>query len=297
MDAMFEQTKITLFDQFERTDISPYVSSYDWLNKSKLPEAVAIRRTLECWFADYPNRGREEEKRRKKENLRRRFNSGAENDFCSAFFELYFHELLRGLGCGVDVEIPASGVRTSTDFLVKAPCCETFYLEATAIISPKELARNKEWQAILDRVEGGGSRDGVVQPWFVGAGAPVCVPVRGDDGPITRKLKKKSLSRYGNLGQPYIVAVDMITGIKDTDVKRALDRRFSEKQKHEGTSGIIVGAGISPWCYNNLRLYYNPFAKYLCPSFLGILPHCVRDKGQWIRKDGELPSKFLRILA
>lgn len=297
---MSEQTKITLFDESPRTDRSPYVSTCEWLNKSALPEAVAIRETLERWFADYPNRGREEEKRKKKQDLCRRFNSGAKDDFYSAFFELYLHELLRGLGCGVDIEVPASGARKRPDFLVEAPCGETFYLEATAIINPEELAENEEWQAIWDSLRGGGGGDEAVQPRFVGAGDTVCVPMQGNDRPMTEKLREKKSSSYGNLRKPYIVAVDMITGVSDTDVERALDRRFSAKLMNErisGISGIIVGAGISPWCYNNLRLYYNPFPKYPSPSVLGVLPHCVRDSGQWIHKDGELPSKFLRVLT
>jgi len=338
--------------------MSSPVFTYDSLNKSERPECKAIRRTLESWFADFP----EEEKA----EFRRRFNSGVDHNFYSAFFELYLHELLRGLGCKVKVEPPVNGVKTHPDFLVEAPSGDTFYLEATDVIDPEELTGNMALQKVLDilkkiehpnffvepigripplplpendirrfveeqlasldyeqaardyKEKGKAGRPIRVYRWkdysltfcfipklgqcrgkitgvipLLQIGDPVCVPLRGEDGPITQKIKDKRPSRYGDLRQPYIIAIDIITGRISTDVERAFDRAFSKKQKNERISGILIGTGISPWCYDNLCLYHNPYAKPRYTSVLTKLPQYKRENGKWKFKDGERPSNFL----
>jgi hypothetical protein len=122
--------------------MGPTKATYDSLNYSARPEEDAIRKRLESWFADFPEK--------EKAELRRRFNSGVAHNFYSAFFELYLHELLRGLGRKVKVEPPVSGVNTHPDFLVEAPLGGMFYLEATDVIDPEELRRNRSLQKILD---------------------------------------------------------------------------------------------------------------------------------------------------
>jgi len=115
-----------LFSNTTRTEIDSagYAEShFIYLDRSARPEAQEIRKVLENWFCRYPDS--------EKDNLIRRFRSKDDNNFLSAFFELYLHELFLCLNYSVVVHPAAElGSTKHPDFLVKNQIGEEFYVEA-----------------------------------------------------------------------------------------------------------------------------------------------------------------------
>jgi hypothetical protein len=114
---------IKLFDDFSRTYLTPggyNESSFDYLNRSASEPICKIRRVLEDWFSRYPADHQLE--------LSRRFR--ARDEFDSAFFELWLHELMLRLGCEVEVHPTLPRTNRKVDFFVKSPQDKDFYLEA-----------------------------------------------------------------------------------------------------------------------------------------------------------------------
>ena len=99
-----------LFDGGERTD-SGYKrrdeSDFDWLNRSAWASAENARKTLESWFARFPEE--------KKADIRGRFR-GDNRQHVGALLELGTHELLRAVGTRVNVDPDFDGKRP--DFAV-----------------------------------------------------------------------------------------------------------------------------------------------------------------------------------
>jgi hypothetical protein len=115
----------TLFDNTQRTNDSPAAMSepkWAFLNRTARPEFAAVRDLLEQWFDRYPIDSRDE--------LGSAFRSSNDRQHLGAFFELYLHELLRSLGCDVSLHPRVPGASSSPDFLVTAPDCSKFVVEA-----------------------------------------------------------------------------------------------------------------------------------------------------------------------
>jgi len=115
-----------LFDEAVRTDDSAMgfaEPEFVFLNRCSRTEWNIIREELETWFSRYPPDNQTE--------LHSRFRSNNDNNFRSAFFELFLYELLTKMGCTAEVH-PELGNDTTKrpDFLVQAPSKTDFYLEA-----------------------------------------------------------------------------------------------------------------------------------------------------------------------
>ncbi|MFC1999686.1 hypothetical protein ACFLXE_02875 [Chloroflexota bacterium] len=111
-----------LFDDITRQDLDTAQygePEFRYLNRSARPEHIKIRQVIEGWFLHYPEA--------EKSELIQRFRSKNDSDFKSAFFELFMHEVLRRLGCRVQVH--AAARRNRPDFLVQCRNRERFYLE------------------------------------------------------------------------------------------------------------------------------------------------------------------------
>jgi hypothetical protein len=114
-----------LFDDFSRSYQAPAgygEPDFDYLNRSANEPIRKVRDLLEDWFSRYPESAQSE--------LRQRFRSADEYNHSSAFFELWLHELLRSLGCRLEVHPPLAATTRRVDFLVKSPQGNNFYLEA-----------------------------------------------------------------------------------------------------------------------------------------------------------------------
>jgi hypothetical protein len=119
--------KIYLFDQVERTEKETASFSepeYDCLNRIPRKDYELVRNILEDWFNRYPDKYKAE--------LRSRFRAGNEN-YRSAFYELYVHELLVRFGYDVEVHPYIKGKSTHPEFLVYKDEKPLFYLEATVV--------------------------------------------------------------------------------------------------------------------------------------------------------------------
>lgn len=118
-------TVTRLFDEISRTYQAPAgygEPDFDYLNRSANEPICRVRAVLEDWFSRYPESAQSE--------LRQRFRSSNEYNHSSAFFELWLHELLRSLGCTLEVHPPLAETTRKVDFLVKSPHGNNFYLEA-----------------------------------------------------------------------------------------------------------------------------------------------------------------------
>ena len=100
---------------------------------------------LERWFDRYP--------KNKKNDLRQHFRSHSGSQHKSAFFELYFHELLIQLGFDVQVEPDVAHCGTHPDFLARRDGSQ-FYVEATVAGLPSEekSAAEKRMAVVYDAI-------------------------------------------------------------------------------------------------------------------------------------------------
>ena len=113
---------LTLFDEkIERISrLAKYSEShYKYLNISDRPEFRVIRTELEHWFSNYPDK--------EKNEFIRRFQSNNNDQFLSAFFELYIHEILLKLNYKIKIHPDISSSGNHPDFLVKSKRREEFY--------------------------------------------------------------------------------------------------------------------------------------------------------------------------
>lgn len=92
-----------------------------FLDQTANPADVVIRDMLESWFRRYATQD---------PDARRELKSRLEADERAGLFELFLHELLLRLECGIEIHpcVPASARRP--DFLVSPKAGEEFYLEA-----------------------------------------------------------------------------------------------------------------------------------------------------------------------
>jgi hypothetical protein len=117
-----------IFDDMVRTDPAPkqhLESSAYFLNRVHTPYFEAIRQLVEDWFARLdPNA---------QADVRGRLQDGDDQNFCSAFWELYLHESLLRSGYTVTCHPALPGTDRRPDFLAER-ADQTFYLEATTCL-------------------------------------------------------------------------------------------------------------------------------------------------------------------
>lgn len=142
-----------LFDCYARTDsgLQRHTQSiFDYLNSSGRAEVEAIRAMLEEWYTSYPEDAKKE--------LRARFRSSDDWQHFGAFFELYVHELLCGMGFTVTAhpQIPG-GRERRPDFLASTSDGPVFYAECTIKDRSDDeraaQARINEVYEVLDQLE------------------------------------------------------------------------------------------------------------------------------------------------
>jgi hypothetical protein len=140
-----------LFDQVVRTETRARYQnegSFDYLNTSARPGISAIRDLLESWFERLPPAARAD--------IRGRFRDRSEVQHKSAFFELFWHELLRSCGYDVEIHPVLENVPTNPDFLVLRNGTPQFYFEATLAMPPGDPGADRrlaELHDTLDRMD------------------------------------------------------------------------------------------------------------------------------------------------
>lgn len=115
-----------IFDKLERsnTKAANYTDpQFDYLNRSAREAADIIRNTIEEWFKIFPEKGKDE--------LRKRLRSNNDTHFFSAYFELYVHALLKKLECSVEIHPTLENKTKKPDFLVTDNATKKWFLEAT----------------------------------------------------------------------------------------------------------------------------------------------------------------------
>ncbi|PYK92831.1 MAG: hypothetical protein DME36_12005 [Verrucomicrobia bacterium] len=123
-----------LFENFHRTDggiAGEYEDTFSFLNRSAWPECQQVRTLIEEFYSRYPSHERAE--------LRCKL----QNQFDSAFFELFLHELLFRLGCEIVVHPSLPQTKLKPDFVGRFACGEKVILEAVVVtdLSNAERAR------------------------------------------------------------------------------------------------------------------------------------------------------------
>lgn len=137
-----------LFDQIVRTEARPRrqnESSFDYMDSSARPGICAIRGLLENWFEHLPDAANAD--------ARARLRSRDEVQHQSAWFELFWHELLRCSGYGVEIHPAIADVTTHPDFLLMRNGVPQFYLEATLAMPPGDAAADRRLAELHDTLD------------------------------------------------------------------------------------------------------------------------------------------------
>ena len=140
-----------LFDQIVRIETRARrqnESDFEYLNTSARPGITAMRDLLENWFERVPDAA--------KADIRGRFRNHSEVQHKSAFYELFWHELLRSCGYDVEIHPVLDGVATNPDFLALQDGVPQFYLEATLAMPPGDPGADRrlaELHDTLDRMD------------------------------------------------------------------------------------------------------------------------------------------------
>jgi hypothetical protein len=137
-----------LFDDFERLEVRPRRQNeggFDYMNASARPGVEAIRQLLESWFEHLPPDAQAD--------IRGRFRSRDEAQHQSAFFELYWHELLTCCAYQVEIHPALPDVATNPDFLTLRNRLPQFYLEATLAMPPGDAAADRRFAELHDTLD------------------------------------------------------------------------------------------------------------------------------------------------
>src|SRR5215831_4383307 len=122
---------MALFDDIERIETRPRrqnESGFDYMNISVRPGVAAIRELLDRWFERLPVEAQAD--------VRARFRSPDSAQHESAFFELYWHELLRRSGYEVQIHPTVPNAHSNPDFLAFRNGAGSFYVEGTLTMPP-----------------------------------------------------------------------------------------------------------------------------------------------------------------
>jgi hypothetical protein len=142
---------MALFEDFVRTNARPRrqnESRFEYLNTSARPGICAIRDLLETWFDHLPCGAQAD--------ISGRLRSREDVQHQSAFFELFWHELLRSSGYQITIHPSMTDVARNPDFLARRYGASQFYLEATLAMPPGDAAADRrlaELHDTLDRMD------------------------------------------------------------------------------------------------------------------------------------------------
>jgi hypothetical protein len=139
-----------LFDQIVREETRPRRQNecaFEYLNTSARRGIISIREMLENWFEHLPQTA--------KADIRGRFRKRDEVQHQSAFFELFWHELLYSSGHTLRIHPAVPNTSTRPDFSIERDGIAQFYVEATLALPPSDPAvarRIAELHDTLDRI-------------------------------------------------------------------------------------------------------------------------------------------------
>ena len=134
-----------LFDDFVRVEMRPRrqnEGAFQYLNISTRPFVCAVRELLEEWFGHLPEDSRAD--------IRGRLRANDEIQHQSAFFELFWHELLLRSGYEVEIHPVLGDVQTRPDFLARRGGERQFFLEATLAMPPEEPGADRRFAEFYD---------------------------------------------------------------------------------------------------------------------------------------------------
>ena len=137
-----------LFDEVVRIEKRPRrqnEGAFEYMNSSSRPGICGIRNLLEQWFEHLQNDA--------KADVRARFRSRDDAQQQSAWFELFWHELLRCSGYDVEIHPLLADVTTNPDFLAKRNGVSQFYLEATLAMPPGDPAADRRLAELHDTLD------------------------------------------------------------------------------------------------------------------------------------------------
>ena len=136
MDSLGESLS-ELFPESALNDDVPFREGEpqrSYLLRSTEKRAAEMRSLLESWLGRFPKEGRAE--------LAARLRSRRNEQFDSAFFELYVHELLMGCGLTSEVHPQVCGSSRRPDFLASCKRRPRAYVEATVALESSEEERS-----------------------------------------------------------------------------------------------------------------------------------------------------------
>lgn len=172
---------MTLFDDIARVEARPRRQNeggFDYMNGSARPGIHAIRVLLEQWFEQLPGESQAD--------IRGRFRSRGCAQHESAFFEMYWHELLRCCGFAVDVHPAVPNAATNPDLVALDNGQRQFYLEATLAMPPGDPAADRRFAELHDTLDRMNSPDYFVE-----------IEYRGDpQGNIRGRVIRERLERW-----------------------------------------------------------------------------------------------------
>jgi hypothetical protein len=148
------------------------------MNISARPGIGAIRSLLEDWFDRLPLCAQAD--------VRARFQSNDEAQHQSAFFELYWHEMLRCSGYEVEIHPLLSDVKTNPDFLALRCGIPDFYLETTLAMPEGDLSADRRFAELHDTLDRLNSPDYFLEVKFKGS----------PEGNIRGRLIRARLERW-----------------------------------------------------------------------------------------------------
>ncbi|GAA1928587.1 hypothetical protein [Nocardioides marmoribigeumensis] len=137
-----------LFDDFERTDATPSThqeSTFEFLNRIAGDYWEHPRALMQEWLDHIPSE-------QEHNDLRQRFRSRDDEQFRSAFLELYLHESLVRAGYSVTIHPKVRGTRRRPDFLAERDNLRIFIEAVAPGSTPAEKAAAQRRAVLFDTV-------------------------------------------------------------------------------------------------------------------------------------------------
>lgn len=137
-----------IFSVIDRTDLSRKLwsePSFRFLDRSARPTAARVREKIEEWASHYPQSGVLE--------WRGNFRSSDDAQHHGAMFELLLHELLRRLGCTIELHPTLEETSRRPDFLVHGDKGHEFLLEATVCMDHPDSAAESRLSDLRDSLD------------------------------------------------------------------------------------------------------------------------------------------------
>jgi len=186
---------VSLFGELLRTDRSPSrhgESTYAFLCRAAGPVWDQCRELIDGWLANYPDSDQP--------SIEGRLGSRSDDQFASAFWELYIHETYRRAGWDVEVEPEVPGVYKRPDFLF-SKAGSRHYVEARCVFEGGDQGAQARLQSVYASVNkiDSGPFHLVVTPLVIGAKSPSTLNLRRDLELWLKELDPDSVSSsFGN---------------------------------------------------------------------------------------------------